>query len=110
MAIVLAGFALGRSMALSPARSTVLGVLSIAVAMASTPFLRPQLFMHGLVLLAWASAFWLVQSRSSSTVYAAVALWMTSALAAGIHITFLVAAAPLVLLGRERVEAASPGW
>ena len=98
ISIVVGGYAAGRSMGLDAARSTLLGVLSIAVAMVSTPFLRPQLLMHALIPLAWASAFWFVRSRSSSRVYAAVGLWMISALAAGIHITFLLAAAPLVLL------------
>ena len=64
MAIVLAGFAVGRSMGLGVSRSTILGVLSIAIAMESTPFLRPQLFMFALLPLAWASAFRLVRSRS----------------------------------------------
>jgi hypothetical protein len=98
MAVVLAGAAAGRMMGLGMFRSTLLGALSIVVAMESTPFLRPQLFMHALVPLAWASAFWLVQSRRASLVYATLALWMISALAAGIHITFPVVAAPLVVL------------
>lgn len=98
MTIVLAGAAVGRTMGLSISRSTILGALSIGLAMESTPFLRPQLFMHALVPLAWASAFWLVQLRASSPLYAALTLWMISAMAAGIHITFPVVAAPLVLL------------
>ncbi|PYP77275.1 MAG: hypothetical protein DMD35_15695 [Gemmatimonadetes bacterium] len=98
MTIVLAGAAAGRSMGLDVSRSTILGVLSIVTAMESTPFLRPQLFMFALLPLAWASAFWLVRPRSASPVYPALALWMITALAAGIHITFPVVAAPLVLL------------
>jgi hypothetical protein len=105
VATVLAGFAAGRSMGLSVQRSTILGALSIAVAMESTPFLRPQLLMHALVPLAWASTFWLVGSRQGRLPYATVALWLISALTAGIHITFLVVAAPLVLLwARARVK------
>jgi hypothetical protein len=104
VAIVLAGAAAGRSMGLGFSRSTILGVLSIAIAMESTPFLRPQLFMHALVPLAWASAFWFVRAGPSRRVYAALALWMASALAAGIHISFPVVAAPLVLLW-ARVKA-----
>ena len=96
--IVLAGFAAGRSLELSISRSTVLGVLSIAIAMESTPFLRPQLLMHALIPLAWASAFWLVREQASNATYAALALWLISALAAGTHITFPVVAAPLVVL------------
>ena len=98
MAIVLAGAAAGRAMGLSAWRSTILGALSIAIAMESTPFLRPQLFMYALIPLAWAAAFRLVGSRGSAALYAALTLWMVSALAAGIHITFPVVAAPLVLL------------
>lgn len=98
MAIVLAGAAVGRSMELDSPRSTILGALSIAVAMESTPFLRPQLFMHGLVPLAWASALRLVRTQTATPMYAAIALWIISASAAGIHITFPVVAAPLVML------------
>src|SRR5258705_9031403 len=98
MTIVLAGFAAGRSLGLSASRATALGALSIAIAMESTPFLRPHLIMHALIPLAWASAFWFVRSPSSNRRYAGLALWMISALAAGVHITFVVVAAPLVLL------------
>ena len=106
MAIVVAGWAVGRSMQLSWPHSVVLGALSIAVAMESTPFLRPQLLMHALIPLAWALAFRLVRSPSRMPVLAAVALWLTSALAAGIHITFPVVAAPLLLLaaGADRAH------
>jgi hypothetical protein len=97
MSIVLSGFAAGRVMGLSTSRSTILGVLSMFIAMESTPFLRPQLIMHALIPLAWASALHLAR-RSPSVVPAAMVLWLVSALAAGIHITFLLAAAPLVLL------------
>lgn len=96
--IVAAGAVLGRTMGLSPARSTVLGALSIVIAMESTPFLRPQFFMHALVPLAWALAFWIVRSRAPSSVLAAFALFMINGIAAGIHITFPVLAAPLVVL------------
>ena len=97
-AIVLAGFAVGRSMELGTSRSTLLGVLSIVIAMETTPFLRPQLFMFVLIPLAWITAISLVQTRSSSGLSAALALWLISALSAGIHVTFPVVAAPLVLL------------
>jgi hypothetical protein len=96
--IVLAGVVAGRVLGLSTSRSTVLGVLSIAIAMESTPFLRPQLFMFALVPLAWASAFWIVGSRASSPLRASLALCLVSALTAGIHITFPVVAAPLAVL------------
>jgi hypothetical protein len=96
--IVVAGAVLGRTMGLSTSRSTILGALSIVVAMQSTPFLRPQLFMHALVPLSWAFAFQVVRSRASSPAFAAIALWMASALAAGVHITFPVVAAPLFVL------------
>jgi hypothetical protein len=95
--IVLAGFAAGRAMALSASRSTILGVLSIFIAMESTPFLRPQLIMHALIPLAWAAALTLAR-KSSRVLLPAIALWLLSALAAGVHITFLLAAAPLALL------------
>jgi hypothetical protein len=51
--------------------------------MESTPFLRPQMFMHALVPLSWAFAFRVVRWRASSAAYAALALWMISVLAAG---------------------------
>src|SRR4051812_39439027 len=83
-ATVLAGFAVGRSMGLGTSRSTLLGALSIAVAMETTPFLRPQLFMFVLIPLAWVAAISLVETRTSSGAYAALALWVISALSAGI--------------------------
>jgi hypothetical protein len=121
VAIVLAGAAAGRAMGLGVPKSTSLGVLSIAMAMESTPFLRPQLFMHALVPLAWALSFWIVRHRGPGLPFGVLALSLVSALAAGIHITFLVAAAPLLLLAARakaddlpRVLAASAavivGW
>jgi hypothetical protein len=95
---VVAGAVLGRVMGLNSSRSTILGALSIAIAMLSTPFLRPQFFMHALVPLTWALAYWIVRSRGSRPVGATLTLFAISATAAGIHITFPVLAAPLVVL------------
>jgi hypothetical protein len=108
MAVVLAGWAVGRAMLLPSPSSVALGALSIGIAMESTPFLRPQLLMHALIPLAWASAFWLVRSQSTPPVRAALVLWLTSALAAGIHITFPVAAAPLLLLAARAERGQLP--
>src|SRR5688500_2653564 len=49
VSIVLAGAAVGRSMGLGMSSSTILGACSIVLAIETTPFLRPQLFMHAFV-------------------------------------------------------------
>ena len=97
-AIVLAGAAAGRAFGLDEFRSTVFGALSIFIAMESTPFLRPQLFMHVLMPLAWMLTFRVFDARGSRQFGYAVLLWSVSAASAGVHITFLVVAAPVAVV------------
>jgi hypothetical protein len=89
--------------------------------MESTPFLRPQLFMHAFVPLAWAFAIRLGDPSVGNSRLLFASLWIVSAVAAATHITFPVLAAPVaVLLARAtketipRVGAASlavvAGW
>ena len=96
-AIVLAGAAAGRAFGLDAFQSTVFGALSIVVAMESTPFLRPQLFMHVLMPLAWALTFRIFYGRGHRQFGSAVLLWIVSAASAGVHISFLVVAAPVTV-------------
>jgi hypothetical protein len=101
--VTFAGAAAARALGATPAASVAFGVASAIVAMESTPFVRPQLFMHALVPLAWVCVA-RIRRDTRPNAPALVALLLVSALAANVHITFPVMAAPLVLLVLE------PGW
>jgi hypothetical protein len=94
---VAAGAIAGRAMRLSAPSSTLLGALNLVVAMESTPFLRPQLFMFVLVPIAWACAAVVARERSGRVPAALPILLLTSAFAANIHLTFPVLAATVAL-------------
>lgn len=96
-AVVLAGFVAGRAFGLRPSLAVVLGVTCSIVAFESTPFLRPQLFLHILVPLSWAFVARL-QATSFESSWPLAGLFVSSALAANLHITFPVVAVPLALL------------
>jgi hypothetical protein len=96
-AIVLAGAVAGRALGLRPASATLFAVLSVLIAFESTPFLRPQLGMHVIVLLAWACTAW-IASADEVPREAIAALLVLAAVAANTHITFPVVAAPIALL------------
>jgi hypothetical protein len=95
-ATVLAGGAAGRALGARGPATTLFGALNAVVAIESTPFLRPQLFMFVLLPLAWACAAHLAADDRASR-RAAFGLCMVSALAANVHITFPVTAAVLAI-------------
>jgi hypothetical protein len=96
-AVVLAGAAAGRALGLRPIAAVMLGALNVWVAVETTPFLRPQLFMHVLAPLAWVCGAILSDGTSRRRSHALVSLFVISALAAGTHITFPAIAAALAL-------------
>lgn len=98
IAIVLAGAAAGSALGLARWRSVLLGCLTMGIAMESTPFLRPQLFMHALVPLGWALAIRLGDPSGGNPRWLFPMLWIVSALAAATHFMFLVLAAPIIVL------------
>ncbi|MDB4881364.1 MAG: hypothetical protein JWL95_130 [Gemmatimonadetes bacterium] len=93
----LAAAAAARALGAKPASATAFGVASAIVALESTPFLRPQLFMHVVVPLAWVCTARIARSERTSAA-PLFALMLVSAVAASVHITFPVVAVPLVLL------------
>lgn len=97
--IVLSGAAAGRAFGLRPAGATVLGALNAWIAAETTPFLRPQLFMHVLVPLAWVCAVALSENtpRRRAHFVALASLFLIAGLAAGTHITFPAVGAALAL-------------
>ena len=96
-AIVFASAAAARELGLRWSGAVLFAAMSAMVALESTPFLRPQLFMHILVPLAWLSVGrWRREQGSSWRPLGALVL--LNAIAAGVHITFPVMAVPLVLL------------
>ena len=99
-AVVLAGAAAARALGAKPAASVLFGVASALVAIQSTPFVRPQMIMHIVVPLAWVCV---ARIRRDERVHPAalVGLVAVSSVAANVHITFPVIAAPLVLLVLE---------
>jgi hypothetical protein len=103
---VLASAAAARALGARPAAATLLGAAGGALAVASTPFVRPQLLMHAIVPLAWVCAARL-RERGPRPRWL-LALLLVSAGAAGTHITFPVVAAPLALLLLPRRGADDP--
>jgi hypothetical protein len=100
-AIVLASVAAARALGLRASGALLFGVFSAAVALQTTPFLRPQLFMHAIVPLAWLCSA-LSRDERIARWKAFVALLVLSALAASVHISFPIMAAPLAaFLARE---------
>jgi hypothetical protein len=97
--IVLSGAAAGRAFGLRPAGATMLGALNAWIAVETTPFLRPQLFMHVLVPLAWVCAAALGEhtARRRTRIVAFASLFLIAGLAAGTHITFPAVGAALAL-------------
>jgi hypothetical protein len=95
-AAVLAGAAAGRALGSRGLATTLLGALNAFVAMESTPFLRPQLFMFVLLPLAWVFASHLSEDGAFNR-RAALGLWIVSAIAANVHITFPATAAALAI-------------
>ncbi|MEO8561445.1 MAG: hypothetical protein ABI601_05185 [bacterium] len=99
-AVVLASAAAARAFGLRPSGSALFGVLAATVALETTPFLRPQMFMHAIVPLAWLCVALSRSERIESWV-TCVALVLLNALGASVHISFPVLAAPLVLFVAE---------
>jgi hypothetical protein len=108
--IVVAGSVAGRALGLSHLAATVFAVLAASVALTSTPFLRPQLVMHTLVMLAWVCLARIAESETPPRRWL-VALTALGVLSANTQITFPVLAAPLaLLLVRERPNVRALLW
>jgi hypothetical protein len=107
--IVLASAVASRALGLRASGAVLFGLASAALALQTTPFLRPQLLMHILVPLAWMCV---ARSRGEGVAPTATfaTLVLLNALAASVHITFLVMAVPLTLYlaeaGPTRVRSA----
>jgi hypothetical protein len=105
--VVLSGAMAGRALGLRHANATLFAMLSAMVALESTPFLRPQLAMHVIVLLTWACVARIADADAPTT-RQLFALFALAAISANTQITFPVLAAPLsLLLVRERIGARS---
>jgi hypothetical protein len=96
-AIFLTGAVCGRRFGLEPFSAAMLGALNVVISAESTPFLRPQLIMFALVPVAWGCCATIAaESRARPRIM--VTLWLTSALAANIHLTYPLIAVPVALL------------
>lgn len=95
--VTLASAAAARALGLRWSGSVVFAVASSMIALESTPFLRPQLFLHFLVPLTWVAVDRLRRSPGTDWKSLAAILGL-NAIAANTHISFPVMAAALVLL------------